>query len=742
MLRLLTQQAADDTMDVFDALVRENLIRRAERESQKTRLASLPKLSRASITLATGVKAVLGLLGGHHESGGDSDADDAAGRMVDADTLLRVLEAEVGQAELAAALGVVDALTTDQGDPDAATRAELVERFATIRKIIPPLVEGVPFGAAEGGAEVLAEFHRLPTLFPGRRRTLRASEIDTRLVGSSWRRLVLANPGLPAGRVDQRAYVASVLEAFHTRLRRRDVFVPDGLRWSDPRAKLLDGAAWQQSKDEVLASLELPEDPQAHLQELAAKLEAAYRVVAEHSDADEQAPPTVDAQGRLRLDKLAPQESPDELTELARRCQAMLPRVDLPDLIMEVHGWTGCLDAYTHLSEAEARMSELPTSVAACLLAEACNVGFAPIIQPGHPALGRARLSHVNQNYLRAENHRAANACLIDAQWGTGQLASVDGLRFVVPPASVRASANPRYFGQRGKGVTWLNYVNDQVAGLGGIVVTGTIRDSLHVLDGLLDLDGGTRPELVATDTASYSDQVFGLFALLGYQFSPRLADMPDQKFWRINPDADYGRLNALVPDRKHLLDLDLIRRNWPDILRVIGSLSTGAIQASELMRVTQGGGTPTTLGRALAEYGRIAKTLHMLAFVDVDETYRRRIHVQLNTQESRHALARRILHGRRGQLYQPYRQGQEDQLGALGLVLLNTVVLWNTRYLDAVLAQLRAEGYPVRDEDVARLSPLGSQHVNFLGRYAFTSSPPAQLRPLRDPSEPDDEDI
>jgi hypothetical protein len=114
--------------------------------------------------------------------------------------------------------------------------------------------------------------------------------------------------------------------------------------------------------------------------------------------------------------------------------------------------------------------------------------------------------------------------------WVTGQLASVDRLRFVVPRASVRASANPRYFGQRGKGVTWLNYVNDQVAGLGGMVVTGTIRDSLHVLDGLLDLDGGTRPELVATDTASYSDQVFGLFALLGYQFSPRLADMPDQK--------------------------------------------------------------------------------------------------------------------------------------------------------------------------------------------------------------------
>src|SRR5258708_28103640 len=41
------------------------LVEGVGRPRQKTRLASLPKLSRASITLATGGKAVLGLLGGH-----------------------------------------------------------------------------------------------------------------------------------------------------------------------------------------------------------------------------------------------------------------------------------------------------------------------------------------------------------------------------------------------------------------------------------------------------------------------------------------------------------------------------------------------------------------------------------------------------------------------------------------------------------------------------------------------------
>jgi TnpA family transposase len=92
--------------------------------------------------------------------------------------------------------------------------------------------------------------------------------------------------------------------------------------------------------------------------------------------------------------------------------------------------------------------------------------------------------------------------------------------------------------------------------------------------------------------------------------------------------------------------------------------------------------GRPTPLGQAFAEYGRIAKTLHLLRVVDpVDDTYRRQMNRQLTVQESRHKLARDICHGKRGQIMQAYRTGQEDQLGALGLVL-NAAVLWTTRYL------------------------------------------------------------
>ncbi|MFI7034702.1 Tn3 family transposase [Microbispora rosea] len=59
-----------------------------------------------------------------------------------------------------------------------------------------------------------------------------------------------------------------------------------------------------------------------------------------------------------------------------------------------------------------------------------------------------------------------------------------------------------------------------------------------------------------------------------------------------------------------------------------------------------------------------------------------------------------------------------EDQIGALGLVL-NAIVLFNTRYMDAPVVQLRADGLEVRDEDVARLSPFVRHHINVLGRSA-----------------------
>jgi hypothetical protein len=126
-----------------------------------------------------------------------------------------------------------------------------------------------------------------------------------------------------------------------------------------------------------------------------------------------------------------------------------------------------------------------------------------------------------------------------------------------------------------------------------------------------------------------------------------------------------------------------------------------------------------------------------LLTYID-DADKRRKILTQLNRGEARHQLARNVFIGRRGAIYEHYREGQEDQLGALGLVL-NAIVLWNTIYMEEVLKQLRREGFPVRESDEANLSPLINDHISMLGKYPFVIPDPVaqgHLRPLRNPSE------
>lgn len=97
--------------------------------------------------------------------------------------------------------------------------------------------------------------------------------------------------------------------------------------------------------------------------------------------------------------------------------------------------------------------------------------------------------------------------------------------------------------------------------------------------------------------------------------------------------------MNSLARSK---VSLDRIRESWSDMLRVAGSLHTGAVRAYDLVRMLARDGRPGRIGQAFEHYGRIAKTLHLLSVID-DETYRRRMSSQINIQEERHRLARRV---------------------------------------------------------------------------------------------------
>jgi TnpA family transposase len=708
----LEATAQDDALEVLEALLRD-LFGGAIKADKKARLRTLKDLDQAAATLACACEMML-----------DPNLPD--------DEVRAKLFEKIPRDTLTLALHGVNTLIRPVDD---VYYRELDARYRTVRRYLPTLLEHIRFDANVAGRPVVAAFDWLQANIAAKKP---GTDAPLEVVRKPWQRHVLREDGS----VDFHAYTFCVLDQLQTALKRRDVFVPQSWRYADPRAGLLDGTEWEATRPIICRTLGLTVDPTPTLNALSAELDRTYRTVAARlPDNPAVRFEVVGDKNELILTPFDKLDEPASLIELRKKVASMLPRVDLPELILEIAARTGFTDAFTHISERTARATDLHISLCAVLMAEACNTGIEPLIRGDVPALQRDRLSWVDQNYIRNDTLTAANAMLVAAQgrlamanlWGGGEVASADGMRFVVPVRTVHAGPNPKYFGI-GRGVTWYNLMSDQFSGLNDITVPGTLRDSLILLAVVLEQQTELQPTQIMTDTGAYSDVVFGLFRLLGYRFCPRLADVGGSRFWRIDQQADYGLLNSASA---HHISLQKIVPHWSDMLRLAGSLKLGRVPATGIMRTLQVGDRPTRLAQAIAEFGRIDKTLHTLTYID-DEAKRRATLTQLNRGEGRHSVARAVFHGKRGELRQHYREGQEDQLGALGLVL-NMIVLWNTIYIEAALNQLRAEGYPVKDEDAYRLSPLQHENINMLGRYSF-SMPDAvakgELRPLRNPED------
>ncbi|MET9644806.1 Tn3 family transposase [Streptomyces syringium] len=732
-VRHLESASVDDALTLFELLMSTKLLARAEREDGKVQLKRMPKL-RKVVAKVKGAVTIFMDTPVVEETGEEGEPE-----PLSVAAAWERIEAFVTREELAKALVELGEMFPegDDEDADALWRRQLLDRYATVRPFTSLLATVVPWGVTEAGETVVEALQGLPKLQA--RRKPGPKHVDHSLLDATWRRLVLGNPVLaPNGLIDKHAWTFCVLEALHTALKRRDVFAQGTDVWGDPRGRLLSGAAWDIARPKVLCALELPGTAGEHLAELEVLLDATYRHVAEGLPGNT----AVDiVGGRIRLDRLQAEPEPAGYKMVHDAVQAMLPKVDYPELLLEVHTRTGMLDAFEHISGKAARPDDLDITLTALLVHKSTNIGLEPVIKPGEKALTRSRLTAVDWGYFNTPGISAASTLLVEGQggidiagdWGGGHVASADGMRFTVPVRSLHARPNRKYFPCGGRGATWLNVVSDRVMGLGGLVLPGTLRDSLGILDAVFHLDTRERPEIVITDTGSYSDLVFGLFAICGYQFSPRIADISDARLWRFDLGADYGPLEP--PVSRHRVQVERIRAHWEDMLRVAGSLQTGKVRAYDLLRVMASGDRMTGLGDAFAHYGRIFKTLHLLQFLD-SEAYRRMIGIQLNIGEGRHALGRRIFFGRLGELRHGYREGMEDQLGALGLAL-NAVVWWNTLYIDAAVKKLEAGGVTVSPGIRSRLSPLACEHINFHGRYPITRShSDGALRPLREPGE------
>lgn len=562
--------ALDEVLEILEQLLCA-LFGGAAKADQKVRLRHLRDLDEAASTLAQVCSWLLD----------DSLASDEAGPDI-----RDAIFARIPREQLVQVVNNAQALVRP---PDAVFYRELEADYRRVRAFLPLLLGSVRWQGTPGAMELIAAWQYLHRHYESGRRYF-DDAVPLSIVPSSWRRFVFPSTSpkekAPSGKtIDICAYTFCILDQLRGAIKRREVFVSPSVRYGDPRQGLLTPAAWETARPLVCRTLGWNSEAGPVLSALADELDATYhRVQSRLPENTAVRFEGVSGHEELVLTPLEKLEEPDSLLALRTEVHRRLPHVDVPEILLEIEARTRFTAAFTHVGQDRGsyggRADDLALSLCAVLLSEACNTGLEPLIRPEIVALRRDRLAWVNQNFVRDQTLQDANARLVAAQnslplahlWGGGEVASADGLRFVVPVKTIHAGNNPKYFGI-GRGVTYYNMVSDQFTGLGALTVPGTLRDSLVLLALVLEQETELQPTQIMTDTGAYSDVVFGLFRLLGYRFSPRLKDMGTTRFWRVDTKADYGSLNGVS---KSAVNLGLIERHWDDLLRMAGSLHMG----------------------------------------------------------------------------------------------------------------------------------------------------------------------
>jgi Tn3 transposase DDE domain-containing protein len=134
---------------------------------------------------------------------------------------------------------------------------------------------------------------------------------------------------------------------------------------------------WGATRPTICRSLGHSLSAEETLAGLGRQLNHVYRQVAANLTSNQLARvESVEGKYELVLTALDKLDEPQSLVRLRDEIARRLPRVDLPEILLEVAARTDFAAKFTHVSERESRVDDLTISICAVLLAEACNIGF------------------------------------------------------------------------------------------------------------------------------------------------------------------------------------------------------------------------------------------------------------------------------------------------------------------------------------------------------------------------------
>ncbi|WP_284316938.1 Tn3 family transposase, partial [Labrys miyagiensis] len=516
--------------------------------------------------------------------------------------LAKALERAIQWPAFATSVQAVDTLIA----PDVIDgKIELLQRYPTIRKLAPQFLSTLVFRGHAVAANLLRALSVIADLYRTGKRAI-PDKAPISFAPKAWMPLILQG-----GKIDRRAYELCLFSELKRRLDAGDVWVEGAKRFQSFESFLIPTPTFELMHAEGPLPVAVDTDVDTYLNLQRQILNDGLSDLSRLAAAGELDDVELTGTGF----SVTPHKAmfPDIAKSLKSKVESRLPAIRITDLLLEVDARTGFSNAFTHLRTG--RTADNNLALLTAILADGVNLGLTRMADVS-PGLTMRQLAWAHDWHIREDGYAAAHAILVNAQrqlslaqlWGGGTTSSSDGQYF---PAGGHAEAigdlNARY--GPNPGTKFYRFTSDQFGAFCIITMNANASEAIYVLDGLLYHGSDLAIETHYVDTGGVSDMSFALCHLCGFQLVPRLRGLKDRRLYLFPGDAPPENLASLVGDS---INVERIKANWNDILRLVTTIRSGQVRPSTLLAKLSAFPRQNGLALALRDLGRINRSIFL----------------------------------------------------------------------------------------------------------------------------------
>lgn len=589
------------------------------------------------------------------------------------------------------------------------------------RRMLPAVLKVLDFRSNNAGHRpVLDAVEWIRSSIDGGQRIIRPDDgvpVEG-VIPAKWRDLVVEKDADGGMRVNRVNYEICVLTALRERLRCKEIWVTGADRYRNPDEDLPQD--FEERRAEYYRELGRSTDAAALVADLRAQMAAALQRLNAHMPRNPKVMIRGHGKNRISITPFEPLPPPPNLEAIKAELERHWPMTDLIDVLMEAAQQTGFLEEFATSGDRVILDADiLRQRLVLCLYGLGTNAGLKRV-SAGTDDASYAELLHVRRRFIHKEALRNATALVTNAilaardqrVWGeAGTACASDSTKIGAWDQNLMAEWHVRY---QGRGVMIYWHVERRATCIYSQLKRCSSSEVSAMIEGVLRHCTDMDIQRHYVDSHGQSEVAFAFCYLLGFDLAPRLKAIARQKLYL--PDADLrGDLGHLTSILTREINWPLIERQYDEMIKYTAALRFRTADPEAILRRFAGTATQHPTYAALAELGKVIKTLFLCRYIGSEEL-RREVNAGLNVVENWNGAHSFIFFGKGGEVASNRLEDQELSVLALHL-LQNCLVYVNTLMLQRVLTEptwLKR----MTAADHRGLTPAIHAHINPYGRF------------------------